>query len=71
MCHTHNRTADQIPIRILYPRKNVISREVTVRVKTPLVCRGVISSFFKEEKNVTSPYKKKRISFNSDFFPSN
>jgi len=50
MCHTHNRTADQIPIQILYPRKNVISWDVTVRVKTPSVCKGIISSFFKEEK---------------------
>jgi len=57
MCHTHTRNADQIPIRILNPRKKMISGDVTVRDKTPSVS-DVISAFLKEGNIVTSPYKK-------------
>lgn len=57
MCHTHTRNTDQIPIRILNPRKNMISRDVTTRDKTPSVS-DVISAFLKEGNIVTSPYKE-------------
>lgn len=56
MCHTHTRNTDQIPIRILNPRKNMISRDVTTRDKTPLVS-DVISAFLKEG-NIVTPYKE-------------
>jgi len=44
--HTHDRTADQISIRIFNPRKNVILRDVTARIKKNSVFRGVILSSF-------------------------
>jgi len=47
MCHMHTRNTDQIPIRILNPRKNMISRDVTPRDKTPSI-NDVISAFLKE-----------------------